>query len=107
MSDEGGELLFSYSHDISEEGIAETAPQFGESVSVEEEKRSPAGKLLQMLDDFKKGQRLFLEVFPFLLTRRVTFRIRAVLSTLSLAESSVEVGDSRPVPVFEKTGSAL
>ena len=51
-------------------------------------------ELLQALDNLKKGQRLFLEDLPFLLTRRVTFRIRAVLSALSFAESSVEVGDS-------------
>ncbi len=48
-----------------------------------------------------------MDVFPFLLTRRVIFRIRAVLSALSLAESSVEVGDSWLIPVFEKTGFAL
>ena len=106
MSNKRSNLLFSLAHDVCEKSIAERAPQFGEGVSVEEEKGSLAVEPLQMLGNLEKGQRFFLEVFPLFLTRRVTFRIRAVLSTLSLAESSVEVGDSLPVPVFEKTGSA-
>jgi len=107
VGDERSKLLFSHSRDIGKEGITETASQFSEGISVEKEKRGLSVEFLQMPNDLKKGQSFFLETFPFLLTRRVTFRIRAVLSTLSLAESSVEVGDSLPIPVFEKTGSAL
>ena len=47
------------------------------------------------------------DFFPLCCNRRVSFRVRASLRAASFAESSIDLGDKCPVPVFEKLGSAL
>jgi hypothetical protein len=86
--------------------MGKTSAKLGKGIAVEKEKRSRSMKPSKMLENLQDGQRIFLERFPLFPARLVTFRISAVLSTSSFAESAVEVGDRCPVPVFEKTGSA-
>jgi len=107
MRHKRSDLLSPNRGDIGKEGMDETASELSERIPVEEQKGSRTVKPAKLSQHFQQRQRLFLEAFPFFAARFVTFRIRAVLSAPSFTESAVEVGDRCPVPVFEKTGSAL
>ena len=56
---------------------------------------------------FAERQDLKVERFPALPDLRMSFGVMAKLSFSSFARSSVEAGDKLPVPVFDKSGSAL
>ena len=45
--------------------------------------------------------------FPVLSDPLMSFGVMSKLSFSSLARSSVEAGDKLPVPVFDKSGSAV
>ena len=63
--------------------------------------------LEQKVQRFAQRQRLRAERFPALPDLRMSFRVMAKLSFSSFARSLIEAGDKLPVPVLDKSGSAL
>ena len=61
----------------------------------------------QKIKCFPKRQGLDVGAFPVIADSVVSFRAISKLSFSSFARSSVEAGDKLPVPVFDKSGSAL
>ncbi len=63
--------------------------------------------LKQKIQGFAKGQDLGVDGFPALSDSLMSFGVISELSFSSFAGSSIEAGDKLPVPVFDKSGSAL
>ena len=63
--------------------------------------------LEQEIQCFPKRQGLGVGPFPAFSDPVMSFRVMSKLSFSSFARSSVEAGDKLPVPVFDKSGSAL
>jgi len=63
--------------------------------------------LEQKIQRFSKRQGLGVGTFPAFSDPVMSFRVISKLSFSSFARSSVEAGDKLPVPVFDKSGSAL
>jgi hypothetical protein len=100
-------LLFPHVRQIIEKGIGQRPPYFRKSVTIEEQEWRPPVAGLEKLDRLLQRQLLRSDFFPVSRNRFVSFSPKARLRSASRAESSVDLGDRYPVPVFEKVGSAL
>lgn len=92
---------------VGEERDRERTADFSERVAVEEEERGAAMAGSEEPERFEQGQFGDSFLFPLCCDRCVSFRVNASLRAASFAESSIDLGDRCPVPVFEKLGSAL
>ena len=107
VSDGGGAFFEPGQRHVGKNGIGQGASDFGKSISVEEEKRSPPVAGSEQVKRRRERQFLLAGFFPLRRNRSVSFRVNSRLRTPSLAESAVDRGDRCPTPVFEKVGSAL
>ena len=93
--------------EFDENGVNDAPGNFAESVAVEKEERSRAMKLEEEIQGIAERQLSGTVLFPSLADSLISFRVMSVESFSSIARSSVEAGDKLPVPVFDKSGSAL
>jgi len=87
--------------------VYDPAGNFAKRVSIKEKERRGAMALKQKVQRFAEGQDLGVGGFPALSDPLMSFGVISKLSFSSFTRSSVEVGDKLPVPVFDKSGSAL
>ncbi len=87
--------------------VNNSAGDFAKSISVEEEKWSGTVTLQKKVQRFAERQGLGVDGFPALPDSLKSFGVISELSFSSFARSSIEAGDKLPVPVFDKSGSAL
>ena len=92
---------------ISEQRGGHLAPYFGKRIAIEEKKGRGAVHAAEEAKRLLQSHSLFSAFFPADCARLVSFRIKPVLRVTSFTRSLVEADDRLPVPVVEKSGSAL
>jgi hypothetical protein len=92
---------------LDEDGVNDAPGDFAERISVEEKERSGAMTFQKEVERFAERQFSRSALVPSLSDALMSFRVISVESFSSMARSAVEAGDKLPVPVFDKSGSAL